>query len=574
MSTDPRNPQRPEDAQPPEEDFEALLDQYLPGAAPKTKGELVDGTVVAVLDDSVLVSTGSKEEAPIAIAEFTDPRGQVTVAPGDTVRVLLVGWGEDGAPQLSYREARAAEAAKMIAEAHARRVPVRGTISRAVKGGVLVDVGLSAFMPASQVDVYRVGDMQALVGQEIEAYVEEYDQSRNRAVLSRRKLLQERQEKGRREFLDTVKAGDTVKGRVKDVLDFGVFVSLGLVEGLIPRSELSYERGVSPADIVSPGEEIEVKVLEVAPETGKITLSRKRLGQDPWTNIRENYPAGTTVRGRVVAVQPFGAFVQLQEGLTGLIHAKDISWEAQAKSPRDVFQPGDEVTCQVVEIDEEQRRIGLSLKHLARDPWMDVEAKYPVGSRVRGTVASLRDFGAFVRLDEFTEGLLHVGDLSWKHRPKHPGEMLKEGDEIEVMVLRHDSERRRISLGVKQLEESPFDRFARAHPKGSLAKGKVSRLAPFGAFVEFEAGLEGLVHISELDEQRVDSAEKAVRVGDEVTVKVLEIDAGRQRLSLSRRQAFRELEKENIRQYQKQEKEREGGSLFGAALKDALKKKD
>lgn len=557
----------------PDDDFEALLNQHLPSAVPRGEGELLDATVVRVLREDVLVTYGSKNEVSIPIGEFLDAKGHSTVKPGDSVRLLVAGIDEDGEPELSYRKARSAEAATMLSEAAQHNVPVRGTITRAMPAGVIVDVGLPAFMPASQIDLFRVGDLNTFVGQEIEAYVLEFDPRQNRAVLSRRKLLQERQDANRSRELQNIEPGATLKATVKQVLDFGAFVSVGSLEGLIPRSELTYDRGVHPNEIVKPGDEIDVKVLELSKETGKLTFSRKRVNEDPWLRIDELYPAGTTVSGRVTSVQSFGAFVQLQEGITGLIHAGQISWESGRKAPQEHFKPGDSVTCQVVEIDKDAKRLGLSLKHLSRDPWLDLEAKYPVGSRQRGVVSQMRDFGAFVKLDEFTEAMLHVSDLDWKKRPKHPSEVVSEGQELEVVVLNHDREKRRISVGLKQLARSPFEQFLQQHPVGSLATGTVTRLERFGAFVELLPGLEGLIHISELDEQRIDSPERVVRVGEEVQVKILEASPEKQRIGLSRKQAIQHLEQENMKSFMAGQQQNAKGGIFAAALQKAMQKK-
>jgi small subunit ribosomal protein S1 len=554
-----------------DEEFEALLAQHMPRSLPKEEGELLDAHVVAVLRDEVLVTYGSKEECPIPVEEFRDPRGVVTVKPGDSVRVLLMGWNEDGEPLLSHRKARSAEAGNMLAEAAEKQVPVRGTVSRVVNGGVIVDVGMPAFMPAGQIDILRIADLSTLVGKEVEAYVLEYDPGQRRAVLSRKKLLAERQDKTRGEFMKTLAPGATLQGTVRDVLEFGVFVDLGGAEGMIPRSELTYDRGVNPSSLLSVGQKVEVKVLEIDEASGRITLSRKRLNEDPWLKIDENYPVGTTVSGKIVSLQSFGAFVQLQEGITGLIHNKDLSWESGRKSASDKFTVGDTVTCQVAEIDKAQKRLGLSVKHLDRDPWMDVEAKFPLGSRRKATVVMLRDFGAIVKLDEFTDALLHISDLSWEKRHKHPSEVLKEGDEVEVVVLNHDRDKRRISVGMKQTAGSPFEKFVQDYPIGAVAKGRISKLERYGAFVELAPGLEGLIHISELDEQRVDSPERVVRLGEELSVKVLEVNREKQRISLSRKQAIRDLEQENIKQYTSRNEKL--GSTLGSALKDALKKK-
>ncbi|MBI5153999.1 S1 RNA-binding domain-containing protein [Candidatus Poribacteria bacterium] len=548
-------------------EFEALLAQHMPEASPKTEGELFDATVDAVLEDAVLVNYGAKEESAVPIGEFLDPKGVPSVRPGDKVRVVLTGWDEDGAPEISYKMARAAEAEKMIEEALAHRVPVRGVVSRAVNGGVIVDIGIPSFMPASQADAFRLPDLGVLVGQEIEAYVLDYDPGRKRAVLSRRKLLEERREKTRGVFMETLKSGHTVKGVVRDVLDFGVFVTLGPIEGMIPRSELSYDRGVHPSAVVKQGQEIEVKILEISTDTGKVTLSRKRLNQDPWDVITETYPIGSTVSGKILTIQEFGAFVQLQEGITGLIHAKDMTWEAGQKKPSDMFREDDVVTCQVLEIDTAKKRLALSLKHLTRDPWMDIEAKYPVGSRHKGVVSSLRDFGAFVKLDEYTEGLVHISELSWEKRYNHPSELLQEGQPIEVMVLKLDRAQRRIGLGLRQLTDSPMQRFMNEHPAGSLVTGKVTRTASYGAFVEVAPGLEGMIHITELDNRRVESPDKVVRHGQEVAVKVLSIDPVKNRISLSLKQAVAQAERESIEQFSRQG----GGGPVSVGLGDALR---
>jgi small subunit ribosomal protein S1 len=561
----------------PDEDFEALLNQHLPKALPKTQGEIVDATVIAVLDDVVLVTYGSKEESAIPRAEFTDVRGVLTVNPGDNIRVMLTGWDEDHVANLSYKQARVAEAAGMLSEAAKANVPVRGMVTRSVNSGVIVEVnGVDAFMPASQVDAIRVPDLSALIGQEIEAYVLEFDAQKGRAVLSRRKLLEERKSAARSGYLKTLEQGAVVTGTVRQVLAFGAFLSLGTegaVDALLPRSELTYDRGTDPASLLTVGQQMQVKILEIDPATAKITVSRKRLHEDPWTNIEKNFPVGSTVSGKITSLQTFGAFVNLQEGITGLLHNKDLSWSSEKKSAQTELREGDMVTCQVVSIDKEAKRLALSLKHLSRDPWSDVEAKYPVGSKHVGTVASVRDFGGFIKLDENTQGLLHVGDISWEKRPNAATDVLEEGQAIEVVVLELDAARRRVKLGAKQTTASPFSRFTAANPVGSIVKGTISRLVPFGAFVQLDAGLEGLIHISELDDQRVDSPERVVRVGEEVTAKVLEINPDKQRIGLSRKAAVHDLEQENMKQYMNTQQSSKGTTAFAAALQSAMNKK-
>lgn len=532
-----------------DEDFEALLEQHLPTAVPKHRGELVDATVVRLLDDVVLLNYGSKEEASVPASEFMGPGNLLTIKPGDSVRLQMTGHDDDGVPQFSYRKALQVEAVEVLSRAAAAKMPVRGIVTRVVNSGVIVDVGVPAFMPASQVDVRRVEDLSSLLGQTVEAYVLEFDEKQNRAVLSRRALLAEKQDAEKEELLATLTAGQTVRGTVREVHDFGAFVSLGAIQGFVPRSEVSFERAARIEDYLTPGQEADFVVLEIARDSGRVSLSRKRLGQDPWESIRDRYAVGTNVSGKIVTVQPFGAFVQLEEGITGLIHVGDVSWDTERKAAEDLFKVGDQVTCQITEIDTDAKRLALSVKHLSRDPWMDLADRFPVGSRHKGTVTKLRDFGAFVRLSDNVEGLLHIGDLSWERRPAHPSEMVQEGQEIDVTILSHDLDRRRIGLGMKQLTGSPLDVFLGEHPVGSVAKGTVSRLVPFGAFVELVPGLEGLVHISELDEERVDKPERIVRVGEEIQVKVLDVNRDKQRVSLSRKEAIRDEERENIRQY-------------------------
>jgi small subunit ribosomal protein S1 len=565
-----------------DEDFAALLEAHLPTSIPKNRGEMIDATVVRLLDDVVLLNYGSKEEASVPASEFMGAGGLITVKPGDSLRLQMVGRDDDGVPIFSYRKALQAEAIEVLGRAAKSRVPVRGTVTRVVNSGLIVDVGVPAFMPASQVDVRRVEDLASMIGQNIEAYVLEFDEKQNRAVLSRRALLAEKQDADREKLLSEITPGQTVRGTVREVHDFGAFVSLGAVQGLLPRSEVSFERGARIEDYLVPGQEADFKILDISRESGRVTLSRKRLGADPWETIRDTYAVGTNVSGKIVSVQSFGAFVQLQEGITGLIHVGDVSWDSERKAAEDVFKVGDQVTCQITEIDPGAKRLALSLKHLSRDPWADIADRFPVGSRHKGVVTKLREFGAFVKLDENVEGMLHIGDLSWEKRPAHPSEIVQDGQEIEVTILSHDLERRRIGLGLKQLTGSPLERFLAEHPVGSVVAGKVSRLVPFGAFVELLPGLEGLVHISELDEERIDKPERVVRQDQEIQVKVLDVNREKQRVSLSRKEAIRDEERDNIKQYASgggsavggDRKSGSGlGSSLGAALQAALNKK-
>lgn len=557
--------------------FEALINQHLPGAVEEqVRGEVLEVPIVAVREENVLVDIGGKAEAIIRIEEFPLVGGQRDVAVGQVIKVVQVGRETDGSPRFSHREARAREAEEGIREALANNQPVRGRVTATVKGGVMVDIGLSAFMPASQVDLFKIPDLNTLVGQEVEAYVQEFDARRKRAVLSRRKLLFEQRENSRKATLDALTEGLVIEGKVKSALDFGVFLELGIIDGFIPREEVSYDRGTHPSELVKAGDLVQAKVIKIDRASGKVTLSRKRLQPDPWDTIEERYAVGQQVEGRVIAIQHYGAFVYLEEGVTGMIHAGDISWNVGNKKPGDFVNMGDTVTCQILELSRANKRLSLSLKHAQANPWAEVEEKFPRGTRVKGTVTSLTNYGAFIRLDEFIEGMIHVSDLTWERRINHPKEVLAVGQEVEAVVLKSDPDNKRLSLGIKQLAASPFEAFLQEHPVGTLVKGKVSRFAPFGAFVELAPGLEGLIHISQIDEKRVELPEKALELGQEIEVKIVKVEAKQQKISLSRKEAIRQAEKDVVRQFMKktndQAKESGGGGMtFGEALRNARK---
>lgn len=551
---------------PEDEEFDALLDDYLPGSQPQ-RGEVTEMAVVAIREDSVLIDIGGKAEASIPISEFPLTDGKPTVAVGDMIPVVQSG------RRYSHRQARMREAQKAIREAMENHQAVTGVVRDTVKGGLMVDIGLDAFMPASQVDLFKIPDLKEFVGKEVEAYVLEFDSRRQRAVLSRRELLVERRDNERKTFLEEIGAKDTVVGAVKSCLDFGVFINLGAVDGFVPREEVSWDRGKAPGEILEPGVELEFKVVSVNVEEGKITLSRKRLTPNPWEDAENRYPAGSAIKGKVVTVEKYGAFVQLEEGLTGMIHASDMSWATGNKKPEDYVREGDEITAQVLEVNKDKRRISLGLKQLTADPWADVHERFPAKSRHKGVVTSLTNYGAFVKLDDYLEGMVHVGDISWEKRVNHPKDHLKVGEEVDVMVLKVDKEKHRISLGIKQLTDSPYDAFLKEHPVGTLVEGTVARFAPFGAFVQLTPSLEGLIHISQIDTKRVELPENALEIGQQLQVKIIGAEKKNQKISLSRKEAIKQQEKDQIRTYMKKQDENPGGMSFGEALRDAKKKK-
>lgn len=557
-----------------EREFSSLLDEHLPSEQGARRGEIGYYPVVGITEDSVLVDVGGKSEARLPVEEFSKIGDELRIRVGEEIPALQVGTTKDGTPRLSHRRARQRLAHDAIKQSFDQGLPVRGYITRVVKGGAMVDVGLEAFMPASQVDLMKVPDLKAFLGQEIEAEVLEFDEQRSRAVLSRRRLLIKRQEAERSDILSKMEPGSTVTGKVKNILEFGAFVELGEVDGFIPREEISWDRGKSPSELLEVGQELELKILNVSPESGKITLSRKKLGENPWDRIDERFSPGTTVQGTVVAIEPYGAFIHIEEGITGMVHASDMSWASGNKKPEDFVRVGDQVTSQVLEIDRQRKRLSLGLKQLQRDPWTDVKERYTAGTRHKGTVSSTTPYGVFVKLDEFVEGMIHVSDLSWDRSVRNAKNFMEQGEEVEVVILALDDKKRRISLGKKQLTDSPFDAYIKEHPVGSVVTGKVSRFAPFGAFVELAPGLEGLIHISQIDTKRVELPEKALQQGQEVTVKILECNRDQQKISLSRKEAVKQAEKEITRSYMKNQDKSSSGMSLGDALRAAQEKKD
>lgn len=553
------------------EQFDALLDQHLPAETSAPRGELMEVPVVAIKEDVVLVDVGGKAEATININEFPKIDDKPLVSVGDIIKVVQTGRNSDGTPRLSHREARTREAEQKISTVLENKTPIKGVVVQTVKGGVMVDIGLLAFMPASQIDLFKIPDLESLKGQEIESYVIEFDPRRKRAVLSRRQLLFEQRESERKAAISKLMVDDVVNGKIKNCLDFGVFLDLGVIDGFIPREEVSYDRGTHPKDILKSGDQIDAKVIKIDEETGKVTLSRKRLSPDPWDTIESRYAVGNIVKGFVIAIQNYGVFVHLEEGVTGMIHASDLSWSSSNKNPKDFVNVGQEVETKVLELNKDDRRLSLGLKQTEKDPWADVENEFPRNAKVKGTITSLTTYGAFVKLNDYVEGMIHVSDMSWEKHINHPKEVFEPGQEVEAIVLKCDPSNHRISLGVKQLGHSPFDGFLAENPVNSIVTGKVVRFAPFGAFVELAENLEGLIHISQIDVKRVELPEKALTLGEDVTVKITKVDKKKQKISLSRRDAINDAERADVKQYLKKDKDAHGGITFGEALSKAKK---
>jgi small subunit ribosomal protein S1 len=559
--------------------FKELLEQYLPGVSELEVGAIIQVPVVEVKADYVLVDVGDKAEGIIDINEFVDDEGEINISVGDVVDVLVEARDEEtGQVIVSHSLAEQKLSIERLRKAHEEKTPVRGIVSQVVRGGLIAKCGsVPCFLPASQVDVVRIDDLSQFLKREVDAYVLDFDLARNRIILSRRKLLQERAEERRAKFLQSIAVGDLIAGRVKNVLDFGAFVDLGPLDGFIPRDEVSWDRGVPPSRYLREGRTAKYRIIAVNREEGKITLSRKQARANPWDAIDKRYPRSAVVRGIVASLTNYGAFVRLEEGITGMIHASDLSWSKGMKRPADYLKEGDNIKAVVLDVDKEKRRLSLGLKQITADPWDEVEKKYPVGARVKGRVTYVTKYGVFVRLDEDLEGMVHISDLSWEKparasghvpkplKPARTGGLAKPGEDVDVVILETNREKRRISLGIKQLSQSPFERFLAKHQTGSFVRGTVTGVTSFGAFIDLGDGVEGLIHVSQLSDERVNDPREVIKVGERVECKIIKLDTENEKISLSRKEYLREIERREVASYVSRSDK--GGTNIGELLR-------
>jgi len=520
-----------------EEELQKLYEDSIRNFEP---GTILTGRIVGIHDNEVLVDVGYKSEGVVRVTEFSENDPPEV---GKTVEVLLEA-ADDGTGQIviSKRKADRIRGWERIISEHKEGDVVTGVVMRKIKGGLLVDIGVPVFLPASQVDLRRPADIADYIGMEIQAKILKIDEERRNIVISRRQLLEERREEQKKKLLEELKVGDLRKGVVKNIADFGAFIDLGGIDGLLHITDMSWGRVSHPSEVVAIGDEIEVVVISIDHEREKVGLGLKQKTPSPWENIEEKYPVGSRVKGKVVNIVPYGAFVQLEEGVEGLVHISEMSWTRRIHQPSDVVAIGDIVEVVVLGINKEKEEISLGMKQVEPNPWEVAAEKYPPGAVVTGRVRNIVSYGAFVEIEEGIEGLLHVSDMSWTRRVNHPSEMLKKGDEIEVVILNVDPSRRRIALGLKQLREDPWEReIPEKYPVGSIVHGKVTKLASFGAFVELEPELEGLLHVSELSDEKVDNPAQVVSVGDELDLKIIKLDVDNRKIGLSLRQAKEDL---------------------------------
>tara|TARA_R110002072_G_scaffold302710_2_gene487607 strand:- start:109497 stop:111452 length:1956 start_codon:yes stop_codon:yes gene_type:complete len=498
-------------------------------------GKIVPGKVIRLEGDDVLVDVGYKSEGVVSLDEWNDQA--VKPKPGDEIEVLLEDFEDEfGLVMLSKRKADRIREWEKIINTHAEGDVVKGNVVRKIKGGLLVNIGVNVFLPASQVDIRRPPDIGLYIDREIECVILKIDEARRNIVVSRRKLIEEQRENLKRDLLDQLVEGDTRKGTVKNIADFGAFVDLGGIDGLLHITDMSWGRISHPTDMVKIDDEIEVKVLNIDREREKIALGLKQLTASPWDGVEAKYPVSERVKGEVVNVMTYGAFVKLEDGIEGLVHISEMSWTKRINHPTELVQIGDEVEVVVLGINKDKQEISLGMKQTQPNPWDNVTEKYPEGAKVTGTVRNLTNYGAFIELEEGVDGLLHVSDMSWTRKISHANEMLKKGTEIECRVLSVDEDRKRIALGLKQLSEDPWENdIPSRYQIDSIVKGTVTKITNFGVFVELESELEGLLHVSELADHKVENPETLVNVGEELEVRVLRVDISDRKIGLSRK---------------------------------------
>jgi len=536
-----------------------------------TPGAILKGRVSGVAGDDFVVELGLKSEGVLERSEFDDPDN---VKVGDEVRVLLEDVeGDTGLVKISKRKADRIINWEAIMKSKREGDPVAGKVTKKIKGGLLVDIGVPVFLPASQVDIRRPGEISDWIGRQIDAVILKIDEERRNIVISRRKMIEQQREELKRKTLDTLQVGQVIKGTVKNIADFGAFIDLGGIDGLLHITDMSWGRVNHPSDILKIDQELEVKVLSVDKEKEKIALGLKQKEASPWENIEQKYPVGSVHEAEVVNIMSYGAFCKLEEGVEGLVHISEMSWTKRINHPSEVVSQGQRVKVKVLEINKDKQEISLGMKQVEENPWERVAEKYPPGSVVEGKVRNIANYGAFVEIEEGIDGLLHVSDLSWTKKIGHPSEVLKKGETVRAVVLSVDQEKQRIALGLKQMQEDPWTTVIPANYRaGQVVKGHVTKIANFGVFVELEPGLEGLLHISEISDQKVEKPEDQLKVGQEVEVKILRVDSEERKIGLSLKRAQWAAEEQAKESERAQRAERRGlrGGLEGGEQTSGL----
>jgi small subunit ribosomal protein S1 len=556
-----------------EDDKEIEMEQFYESSLSKLQeGELVNGTVVQITKDHIMIDVGYKSEGQVSASEFKDENGEINIVVGDEVEVLFERReNEDGIVVLSKDKADSLKVWNEISRTYNEDDVIEGTIVSRIKGGLAVDIGVRAFLPGSQVDIRPVRNLDDLIGNTFKFKILKFNKKQRNIVLSRRAIFEKEREDLREETLKTLEEGQIVEGLVKNITDYGVFVDLGGVDGLLHITDLSWGRVKHPQDICSIGDRIKVKVIKYDKENQRVSLGLKQITDDPWSNTEEKYPIGSRVTGKVVSLTDYGAFIRLEEGIEGLIHISEMSWTQKIRHPSKIVSLDDTVEAVVLDIDTSKKRISLGLKQVESNPWDIVKEKYPVGTRIEGIIKNVMDFGLFIGIEEGIDGLVHVSDISWKQKIKNPSELYQKGQRIEAVVLNIDQENERFSLGIKQLEADPWDTISERYKVGQVVSGSVTNVTDFGIFVELEEGIEGLVHVSEIRKEKVESPAEFAKVGEKISALIINILEKERKIGLSIKQLDETSEKVAIQKILNNQNS--ATSNLGELIKEELEQK-
>jgi small subunit ribosomal protein S1 len=533
-------------------------------------GDVVEGTVVDLNENCAIVDCGDKSESEIMLNEFKHDGEQVEVKIGDVFDVYVERREGEGGLRLSREKAIGIKVWEDIATIQEEDGTILGRIDNRVKGGLSVDIGVPAFLPYSQIDLRPVKDLDALIGESFDFKILKYNKKRNNVVISRRAILEEARKKLREEMRSTLTEGSVVRGSITNITDYGIFVDLGGLDGLCHITDLSWGRVSHPSKLFKVGEDVDVKILKFDKDTDKVSLGVKQLKQDPWSTVNERYPVGSKTVGKVVSITDYGVFAELEEGVEGLIHVSEMSWSKKTRHPSKIVAVGDEVEVAILNIDADAKRISLGMNQLQPNPWDLVAENYPVGAIIEGKIKNITDFGIFIGIEEGIDGLIHVSDLSWTERIKHPSEKYTKGDTIQAVVLKIDRENERFSLGITQLEPDPWQSTIEQYPVGSTVEGKITNVTDFGIFVEVQEGIEGLVHVSEISREKIDTPVGMYNVGDTLETKVINVSAKDRKIGLSIKALTDSPAEGSLRDYKKEQKSGPStlGDLFQSKLEE------
>ncbi|MFQ5712893.1 MAG: 30S ribosomal protein S1 [Candidatus Scalinduaceae bacterium] len=527
-----------------DDNFEKIDEVYNTSVKNFELGTILKGKILGTIGNDVIIDTGYKSEGIIPLSEFDSPE---EVKMGNEIDVMLESFEDDtGLIQISKRKADRIRGWEKIVTKYKEGDVVKGKVIRKIKGGLLVDIGIPIFLPASQIDIKPPGEIAEYIGKEVTCKILKIDEIQQNIIVSRRKLIEEERSKQKQEFLSRVEVDQIVKGTVKNIADFGAFIDLGGIDGLLHITDMSWGRISHPSEMLAINDEIEVKILGIDKEKEKIALGVKQKTENPWQNVEERYPIGSKIKGQVVNIMSYGAFIKLETGIEGLVHISEMSWTRRINHPTEIVAIGDNVEAIVLNINKGKEEISLSIKQVEKNPWTLIEEKYPPGTRIKGRVRNLTNYGAFIEIEDGIDGLLHISDMSWSKKVAHPSEIVKKSDKIETIVLSVDKEKKRVSLGIKQLKDDPWKKeIPEKYSVGDVVRGKVTKMTDFGAFLDLGDGLEGLLHVSELSTKKVNNLEKIISIGNELDVKIIKMEPEARKIGLSLKDIGKVSEKES-----------------------------